>query len=301
MNNIVRVNHLCKNYKNVKAVEDISFSLEEGKILGIIGHNGSGKSTIVNCIASVIKPTSGSIDFLFDKRSMYKHLGLQLQESSFEPNAKVYEICKLYKELSQSDVEIDELLEEFGLDVVKGRLVSQLSGGNRQKLAILLTLIHNPELIILDELTTGLDPYARRKVWELLLDIRTKKEKTMIITSHFLDEIEYLADEIMILDKGKLIYYGTIPNAIEKYLGNEMKIRFELKDPLCRFKLDKFNPSKVSGGFYEIRTDQMESVMIELLQDVGIKNFSTSCPSLEDVFLKIAGYTLDKEGNKNVD
>lgn len=296
MKELIKVNNLTKKFGDKVALKDISFEVQPGEILGIVGHNGAGKTTLVNCMVDIYKGDQGSIEYLFDKKSMYDHIGVQMQHSYFEDNAKVIDICKLYKDLTDSDVDLKALLKDFGLENEEKTDVNKLSGGNRQRLAILLTLIHQPDVIFLDELTTGLDPLARRRVWEKIKEINKEKEVTVVLTSHFLEEIEYLADRIIILNQGEIKYLGTVANAIDTYSDGQKVIEFQLKDNRASFKLLKYNAVELTDDRYQIKTKEEEKVLIDLLSNVGIKNLVLKSPTLEDVFLKIAGYSLDKEG-----
>lgn len=296
MKELIKVNNLTKKFGDKVALKDISFEVQPGEILGIVGHNGAGKTTLVNCMVDIYKGDQGSIEYLFDKKSMYDHIGVQMQHSYFEDNAKVIDICKLYKDLTDSDVDLKALLKDFGLENEEKTDVNKLSGGNRQRLAILLTLIHQPDVIFLDELTTGLDPLARRRVWEKIKEINKEKEVTVVLTSHFLEEIEYLADRIIILNQGEIKYLGAVTNAIDTYSDGQKVIEFQLKDNRASFKLLKYNAVELTDDRYQIKTKEEEKVLIDLLSNVGIKNLVLKSPTLEDVFLKIAGYSLDKEG-----
>lgn len=293
---VITVKGLKKTFKDKVALNNIHFDVKLGEILGIVGHNGAGKSTLINTMVDIYKPDGGEVEYLFDKKSMYDHIGVQMQKHYFEGNAKVIDICNLYKKLTKSDINLNELLDGFGLLQEKDTYIKKLSGGTVQRLSILLTLINQPEIIFLDELTTGLDPVARRKIWEVLKEINTNKNVTIVITSHFLAEIEYLADRIMILNKGEMVYLGGVTAAIDQYSQGEKIIEFQIKDPKASFKLDKYNAIPLSDERYQINTKEDEKVLVELITEVGIKNLVVKSPTLEDVFLKIAGYKLDKEG-----
>lgn len=295
-NSLITVKGIKKTFKDKVALNNISFDVKMGEVLGIVGHNGAGKSTLINTMVDVYKPDQGQIEFLFDRKTMFDHIGVQMQKQYLEGNAKVIEICNLYMKLTKSKVNLDEMLDWFDLKKEKNTLIKRLSGGTVQRLSILLTLINQPEVVFLDELTTGLDPIARRRIWELLKEINKKKNVTIILTSHFLDEIEYLADRIMILDKGEMVYLGGVTTAIDQHSQGEKIIEFQIKDPLASFKLDKYDAITLSDDRYQIYTKEDEKVLVELITEVGIKNLVVKSPTFEDVFLKIAGYKLDKEG-----
>ena len=165
-------------------------------------------------------------------------------------------------------------------------------------LSILLALIHEPEIIFLDELTTGLDPLNRRKVWDLLKKINKDKEVSILLTSHSMEEIEYLADRILILHEGEKIFLGGVNEAVRRYSEGEKNIEFTLKDPLQEFKLMKYDGQKLKERRYCIRTRDEEEVITYLYREVGVEALKVENLTLEDVFLKVAGYTLDERGRK---
>lgn len=297
MKSIIKVNNISKTFGKKKALKNISFDVDCGEIIGIVGHNGAGKTTLINCIVDIYKQDKGSIEYLFDKKALQDHIGVQMQHSHFENKAKVMDICKLYKDITGSDEDINELLKDFDLYKERKTYIKHLSGGNKQRLAVLLALIHHPDVIFLDELTTGLDPVARRVTWNILKKINKNKDITIILTSHYLDEIEYLANRILILNEGEMAYLGTVTDAIDKYSHGEKIIEFQLKDSNGKFKLFKYNPKELPDGRYQIQTDDDESVLKYLLEHVGIKNLAVKSPSLEDVFLEVAGYKLDEKGD----
>lgn len=296
MKSLIRVQNITKTFGEKVALKDVSLEVTRGEILGIIGHNGAGKTTLINCIVDLYRPDMGSIEYLFDKKSMYDHIGVQMQHSYFEDNSKVKDICKLYKDLTDSEVDLDDLLRDFGLEHERDTYINKLSGGNRQRLAILLTLIHEPDIIFLDELTTGLDPLARRMVWEKILETNREREITIVLTSHFLEEIEYLADRIIILNRGEVKYSGTVTDAIDTYSDGEKIIEFQLQDKRAAFKLWKYEAAELTDDRYQIRTGDEEKVLRDLLETVGIKNLTLKSPTLEDSFLRIAGYSLNEKG-----
>lgn len=296
MNTLLKVKNLSKHYQNKEALKNISFDVKRGEIIGIIGHNGAGKTTLINTLVGIHKQSSGTYEYIFDHKTLYDHIGVQMQSSFYEPHVKVKDICMLYKKLRKSQVDVDGLLKEFDLLKEKNNYVARLSGGNKQRLSILLTLLHQPEIIFLDELTTGLDPMARRMVWEILKDINQNKETTIVLTSHFLDEIEYLADRVMILNQGEMVYYGGVSQAIEDHCQGQKDIFFSLKEPLAAFKIEKYKPSLLPGARYKISTKEDTEVLLDLIQNIGIDQLEVKSPSLEDVFLKQVGYTLDEKG-----
>ncbi|MDT2477456.1 ABC transporter ATP-binding protein [Enterococcus avium] len=209
----VNVRNLKVSYGKNVAVRDISFELKKGEILAIIGPNGSGKTSTVECIEGLRKPTYGQVSVFgmnpqTQRKQIYKHLGVQLQETQYPDKIRVQELCELFSSFYEKSADWEVLLTKLGLEDKRNRDVSKLSGGEKQKLSILLALLPKPRLLILDELTTGLDPEARRSLWN---SIRAVKEAgiSVLLISHFMDEVEYLSDRILFLKKGEIFFIGT--------------------------------------------------------------------------------------------
>lgn len=210
---IVQVKNLNLTYKNLHAVNDVSFSVKSGEIVAVIGQNGSGKTSTVECIEGLRKPDSGSVS-IFGKvpwthrGEVYKEMGVQLQETEYPSKIRVEELCRLFESFYERPADWNLLLTQMGLDEKRKRLVSKLSGGEKQRLSIILSLIGRPKLLILDELTTGLDPEVRQNMWVSFENIR-KGGVSIIMVSHYLDEAEALADKILYLEKGQQLFFGT--------------------------------------------------------------------------------------------
>jgi len=214
----IKIASLSKAYGNVQAVSNVSLSVKRGEVFGLLGANGAGKSTTIECILGTRKFDSGSVSILgmnpqTDHKKLFQQVGVQFQESNYQDKITVEELCEITQALYQQPSDYKKLLKQFGLlDKCKNQ-VSELSGGQRQRLFIILALIPNPEVVFLDELTTGLDAKARRDVWKCLSGLK-ENGLTIFLTSHFLDEVETLCDRICILKKGKCIFYGTVQEAI---------------------------------------------------------------------------------------
>ncbi|MBI6873448.1 ABC transporter ATP-binding protein [Clostridium aciditolerans] len=214
----IKIHGLCKSYGNTQAVNNVSISVKPGEVFGLLGANGAGKSTTIECVLGTKKFDSGSISILgmnpqTERRELFERVGVQFQESNYQDKLTVAELCEVTQSLYKQPSDYAELLKQFGLlDKCKSQ-VSELSGGQKQRLFIILALIPNPEVVFLDELTTGLDARARREVWKGLLNLK-KKGLTIFLTSHFMDEVEILCDRICILKKGENIFYGTVQEAI---------------------------------------------------------------------------------------
>lgn len=217
MQTAIKVEQLSKSYDNLLAVDKISLLVKRGTVYGLLGANGAGKSTTIECILGTKSADSGTVSVLGcnpkkDRRRLFQNVGVQFQEGDYQPEIKVLELCEETACLYESPADWKKLCEQFGIGNKIDNAVKGLSGGERQRLFIVLALIPNPELVFLDELTTGLDAKARRDVWKILSELKSKG-LTIFLTSHFMDEVENLCDEICILKKGKAVFYGTIEQA----------------------------------------------------------------------------------------
>ncbi len=218
METTIEVNQLSKFYAAVRAIENVSFSVCRGEVFGLLGANGAGKSTVIECILGTRNHDRGTVAILGmspqkDRKRLFEKVGVQFQEANYQDKITVAELCEVTQSLYKTSQSYPDLLKRFGLsDKIKSP-VSQLSGGQKQRLFIVLALIPNPEVVFLDELTTGLDTKARRDVWKCLSGLK-EKGLTILLTSHFMDEVEALCDKIMILKSGKSIFYGTVQEAI---------------------------------------------------------------------------------------
>lgn len=215
--NAIDVKNLTKKYGPVTAVEDLSFHVEKGQVFGLLGANGAGKSTTIECILGTKKKDAGKISILGmdpakDRRRIFERVGVQFQEAKYQELVKVEELCEMTAALYKNPQNCENLLTDFGIADKKKTYVKELSGGERQRLFIVLALIPNPELVFLDELTTGLDARARRDVWSILQKLKNQG-LSILLTSHYMDEIEALCDEILILKKGKTVFHGTVGEA----------------------------------------------------------------------------------------
>ncbi len=210
---IVQVENLNLAYKNLRAVQSVSFSVKSGEILAVIGQNGSGKTSTVECIEGLRKPDSGLVqvfgkDPWLHRSEVYKEMGVQLQEAEYPLKIRVEELCRLFASFYERPADWNLLLAQMGLDEKRKSPIHKLSGGEKQRLSILLSLMGRPKLLILDELTTGLDPEVRRNMWISFENIR-EGGVAIIMVSHYLDEAEALADKILYLEKGKQKFFGT--------------------------------------------------------------------------------------------
>lgn len=219
---VVTVHHLGKRYGNRLVVNDVSFSIREGEILGIIGPNGAGKTTSVECISGLRAPDAGSISVYGlspqkDRNKVREVVGVQLQESALPPRLRVGEAGQLFASFYANPLDPDELLESLGIKQFENSAFKSLSGGQKQRLSIALALVGNPKLAILDELTTGLDPEARRETWSLIERMQDRGV-TVILVTHFMDEAEKLCDRLALINHGTVRALDT-PEAIAAQAG----------------------------------------------------------------------------------
>lgn len=220
MNTIIEVENLSKSYGQLIAVNNFSFSVNKGTVFGLLGANGAGKSTTIECILGTKYFGSGRVSILgldpkLDRKKLFEKVGVQFQEANYQDHIKVGELCEVTASLYKKPYNYYHLLTRFGLADKNKSLVKELSGGQKQRLFIILALIPNPEVVFLDELTTGLDARARRDVWQILKELK-KQGLTILLTSHFMDEVEALCDTICILKKGNEVFHGTVNEAIQQ-------------------------------------------------------------------------------------
>lgn len=213
----VSVRNLCKSYGEKQVLKNLNLSVKHGTVFGLLGANGAGKSTTIECILGTKKADSGTVTLLGQdpkesRRSLFQKIGVQFQEGDYQQEIKVQELCEETACLYRNPADWQALCAQFGIGDKLKNPVKSLSGGERQRLFIVLALIPDPELVFLDELTTGLDAKARRGVWKTLEKLKDQG-LTIFLTSHFMDEVEALCDEICILKKGRPVFYGTVEQA----------------------------------------------------------------------------------------
>lgn len=220
MKNCIEVKNLNKSYGNRVVVKNLNLTVKKGEVFGLLGPNGAGKSTTIDCILGLKLFENGSVQVLGmdptkERKQLFERVGVQLQSSSYQGNIRVGEVCEEIAALYQSHADYHDLLAQFKLDHCLKQPVAKLSGGEKQKLSILLALIPQPEVLFLDELTTGLDTEARREVWQVLTALK-EKELTLFLTSHYMDEVEVLCDRVCIINRGEALVTDTVPELIRK-------------------------------------------------------------------------------------
>lgn len=301
---IIQVEHLHKVYGSVTAVNEISFEVEEGEVFGMVGPNGAGKTTTVECIEGLRAPSSGCIrvmglDPQKERYALRPQMGVQLQASALQDRLKVWEALDLFASLYAHSVDKDALLEQVGLTEKRNARFAKLSGGQKQRLFIALALVHDPKVIFLDELTTGLDPQARRAMWEMVRDIR-KRGKTIFLITHSMEEAERLCDRVAIVDHGRMVALDT-PDHLISSLGAESQIVFTVDDApnLEQLRaLPEVSDVRHIGEHIIIsgngNGDTLLSSVVNALPTSGIRyrDLRTERPTLEDVFLKLTGRAI---------
>ena len=214
----VSVRNLTKSFANRVVVDDLSFDVRKGEVFALLGHNGAGKSTTIDLILGLKAPDGGSakilgMDAAKNRKQVFERVGVQLQNTQYQPNITVEKACIEYASLYAAPADYPQLLEKFGLATLRKNFVSKLSGGERQKLSVVLALIGNPEIVFLDELTTGLDVVARREVWRTLKQLK-EQGLTIFLTTHYMEEAEALCDRVCIIKSGNKVAEGTIDEVI---------------------------------------------------------------------------------------
>jgi ABC-2 type transport system ATP-binding protein len=232
---VVEVDRLQKIYGDRVAVEDVSFSVAEGEIFGILGPNGAGKTTTVECISGLRRPDGGDVRVLGlspirDRARVVASLGVQLQHSELQPQLQVGEALELFSSFYEHPADWRELLDVLGLTPQIGVRFSKLSGGQQQRLSIALALVGNPRVAILDELTTGLDPAARRDTWDLIESVR-ERGVTILLVTHFMAEAERLCDRVAVIDAGRVVALDS-PSALTSSVDVQQRIRFTPSEPV---------------------------------------------------------------------
>jgi ABC-2 type transport system ATP-binding protein len=302
MNTIVQVEGLRKVYGATIAVDEVSFEVKEGEIFGMVGPNGAGKTTTIECLEGLRSPDAGTlcvlgVDPQREGQTLCLRVGMQLQQSNLPDRMKVWEALDLYASFYPKSVDWKELLVQLGLEEKRNAPFSKLSGGQKQRLFIALALLPDPQLVFLDELTTGLDPQARHAIWDLVRDVRVRG-KTVILTTHFMEEAERLCDRVAILDHGRIVALDT-PAALIHSLEAEQRVIFSLDGglpPALEKALSMAGRLEVQGEQVTIhakngRKVPLVSEVVNLLTEQGIpfRDLRTEQPTLEDVFLNLTG------------
>jgi ABC-2 type transport system ATP-binding protein len=299
---VVQVNGITKTYGRAVAVDGVSFEVRQGEIFGLIGPNGAGKTTTMECVEGLRRPDRGTIsvlglDPIRNAYALQNRIGVQLQEAQLQKRIKVHEAVGLWASLYERAVDGNRLLEQLGLSEKRNAWFMTLSGGQKQRLFIALALINDPELVFLDELTTGLDPQARRAIWELVRGIRARG-KTVFLTTHLMEEAERLCDRVAIIDHGRIIDIGTPAELVRRHCPEQAVIvATDNPDAEEQFRrLPHVDSVSRDNMTFTIRGrgDELVTHVIQCLaeHDMRVSDFRTERPTLEDVFLKVTGHSI---------
>ena len=296
---VVEVQGLRKTYGSVVAVDDVSFEVNEGEIFGMVGPNGAGKTTTIECIEGLRRPDRGRAKLLGmdpreKRRALAERIGIQLQESELPARLRVAEALDLFASFYERRADAGELLNTLELTEKRSSAFSKLSGGQKQRLFIALALINRPEMVFFDELTTGLDPQARRSMWDLVRQVR-ENGCTVFLTTHFMEEAERLCDRVLIMDHGKIVALDK-PEALIRSLGADKRVVFTLPQgqtapPLT--DLPQVRRVEQTGERVTVygQGERFASVVVHTLEEAGVQflDLRTEQPNLEDVFIALTG------------
>ena len=311
---VVEVRNLRKTYGAKTAVADVSFAIERGEIFGILGPNGAGKTTTVECLAGLRHADAGAVRVLgIDTQTHPERvrdlLGVQLQEAELHPKMTVAEALEMYASFYADPADIEDLIRLLDLAECRDRQFGRLSGGQRQRLSVALALVGNPQVAILDELTTGLDPAARRTTWELVERVRDAGV-TIVLVTHFMDEAERLCDRLVVIDRGQVVAQGTprgLIDALEegrtlrlRPAGGDVAATVAALEPLVGGE-DVTAVTPLTGGDAEIEVRGSRRAIVAVVQALAAAGLvpddvATVRRTLEDVFVTVTGRTWDAEG-----
>jgi ABC-2 type transport system ATP-binding protein len=290
-NDVIEVNHLVKSYKGVQAVDDISFTITKGHCFGLLGPNGAGKTTTIEIMEGIIPATSGEV--LYSGKSIGKdisqQIGIQFQSTALQDFLTVQETLNLFTAFYDNTVPHQQLIELCGLKDFLDRDNRLLSGGQRQRLLLALALINDPDIIFLDEPTTGLDPQARRNFWQLIKNIKAQN-KTVILTTHYMDEAEQLCDEVVIMDNGKIIESGTPNRLLAKHF---QEVFIYLPQEQVPQPLIEKHQWTIEHERVEITTQHVEeTISLLIAEKIPLEGLQVKSPNLDDLFLRLTGHSL---------
>lgn len=299
----IRVTSLRKRYGRQVAVDDVSLEVAPGEIFGLVGPNGAGKTTTMECVEGIRTPDGGTItvlglDPVRDVYALQERIGVQLQQAQLQKRIKVREAVHLWASLYRKrSRDADQLLEQLGLSEKRDAWFMTLSGGQKQRLFIALALINDPDLVFLDELTTGLDPQARRAIWELVRDIRARG-RTVFLTTHLMEEAERLCDRVAIIERGRLVDIGAPAALVDRYCP-ERSVVLVTDDAGAGAALDhvpRLASLERQGTRYTLHGEGegFVSDVIACLSEerIRVTDFRTVLPTLEDVFLRLTGHSI---------
>jgi len=289
---LLEVKNIKKTYKKLVAVDDVSFSIPRGICFGLLGPNGAGKTTTIEVIEDIITSDEGEILYKGKPRAsaFREEIGIQFQHTALLAFLTVRESLETFKRLYSKTADLEQLVQICHLSELKNQFNDKISGGQRQRLLLALAMVNNPTLLFLDEPSTGLDPQARRNLWDVVENIK-KQGKTIILTTHYMEEAQVLCDQIAIMDHGRIIAQGSPDQLIRQFCQGVTVIlpRKGFHAPLKRLAIN----FKQDGDRIKIQTQDINSCLKQLIQqNVDLTDLTVHSPNLEDVFLKLTGRQL---------
>ncbi len=292
MNKLLALENLVKKYGAVTAVDGISFAIDQGICFGLLGPNGAGKTTAIEVIEDIIEPTSGTILYKGQPRSdaFREAIGIMFQQTALLSFLTVKETLQTFQKLYRRTAAIDDLIRLCRLQEFEHHMNDKISGGQRQRLLLAASLVNNPELLFLDEPSTGMDPQARRNLWDIVQSIKANG-KTIVLTTHYMEEAQYLCDEIAILDHGKIIAQGTPEELIQTHCrgGTVILPRTNFSVPASQLS----RPYREVKDRVEIETDNINACLQQLIAlGTDLNGLQVRSPNLETVFLNLTGRQL---------
>jgi len=297
----LRCERLVKKYGDLVAVDGLDLEVRAGECFGLLGPNGAGKTTTVEILEGLNEPTAGSVEVLGmrwerDERALRQRLGVSLQETHLPDKLTVEENLRMFRSFYLRGRSLDEVLEMVGLSDKRASWTERLSGGQKQRLAVACALVSDPELLFLDEPTTGLDPQSRRQLWDVVLGFRSRG-RTVLLTTHYMDEAERLCDRVAIVDKGKVIALGT-PQELIASLGGQQVVEFATESPTQPdgwSGLPSVRSARRSADGVALTVEQLHVALPAILaraEPLGLTRLSTHHATLEDVFVHLTGRRL---------
>ncbi len=304
MDTVVTVEDLRKTYGQRDAVQGVSFEVRRREIFGILGSNGAGKTTVVEILQGLRDRTSGRVSVLDldpgrEKNQLRRKIGSQLQSSALPERLRIVEAIKLFAHARNVPVDVEATIAAWNLEHLRNRAFGSLSGGEQQRLFVALALLGDPELVLLDELTTGLDPSARHATWDLIRQVRDRGT-TVVLVTHFMDEAEMLCDRVAIMDRGKVVACDT-PSALTAHHGGPVTITFSTTNgyrPDHLLTVPGVASADLGDGRVTVTGEAPSAVRVAAaLAEHGLTpaDYRTHYPSLEDVFLSMTGHRLSEK------
>lgn len=307
--NVIEVKEVWKSFKTVQAVKGVSLGIPKGQFVALLGPNGAGKTTLVEMIEGIQKPDKGEISIVGKKwkgheDELHRLIGLSLQETRFIDKLRVTETLLLFSSFfNLGKKRVDEIINIVGLEEKRRSYVVNLSGGQRQRLALGISLINSPSILLLDEPTTGLDPNARREIWEILQALREKSNTSMILTTHYMEEAENLCDYIIIMDQGVILREGTRKQLLEEGNGEKIiefsiekgTIPEDLNSPGLPFKIHRdISGEKGSVVLNNFETDLPEFMSLLRSRNISMSHMECRRKTLDDLFVSLTGRKIDE-------